>query len=86
MAPRKSHPHHVDPVNSQMNFVKATFVNKGEGDKYYEHLYGPFTIGPPNAPTPGPKSSHFGHSIGQRAGKLRLSGKTNAHRIGSRKK
>lgn len=74
MAPRKSHPKGIDPAYPQKNFVQAAAENHGED--YFQYMY-------PMAP-PVKKASHFGHSIGQRAGKLRLSGMKGAHRIGKR--
>jgi hypothetical protein len=83
---RKSHPHRIDPANPQMNFVEAAAINHGESK--YEALYGPCgAIGedPPPAHYRKPHNTH-GHSIGGRAGKLRLSGNPSAHRIGKRSK
>lgn len=75
---RKSHPKPIDPAYPQTNFVKACAENHGED--YYEYMYPMAGNG-----TPLPqKSSGYGHGIGQRAGKLRLSGKPGAHRIGKR--
>jgi len=80
---KKSHPHKIDMANPQMNFVEACAVNHGENK--YDALYGPVAQFP-EEPKPAHyrKSSTFGHSIGQRAGKLRLSGTPGAHRIGKR--
>lgn len=78
MAPRKSHPKGIDPAYPQKNFVQAAAENHGED--YYESLYPMYG----SAAAPVKKASHFGHSIGQRAGKLRLSGMKGAHRIGKR--
>lgn len=83
MAPRKSHPKGIDPAYPQKNFVEAYYDNHGIKDKYYEYMYPGF--GPDNKPMPN-KSSGYRHSIGQRAGKLRLSGMPGAHRIGARKR
>lgn len=80
MAPRKSHPKGINPAYPQKNFVQASFENKGEKDKFFDELYGSYPLA---GPSPS-KTSHFGHSIGQRAGKLRLSGNPRAHRIGKR--
>lgn len=81
--PKKSHPHHIDMAKPQVNFVEACAINHGEN--FFDYMYGnagvPYGSGPP-----APKSSGYGHGIGQRAGKLRLSGSPGAHRIGARKK
>lgn len=92
---RKSYPKPVDIAYPQENFVEAYEFNRKtsvrspvegyeyrahmrEDDNYYkeskpkEHR---LVIGAPHG---------YGHSIGQRAGKLRLSGKSGAHRIGKR--
>lgn len=78
MAPKKSHPKGIDPASPQKNFVKAYYENRGED--YYEHMYP--MMGSSSASEP--KSSGYGHGVGQRAGKLRLSGMPGAHRIGKR--
>lgn len=79
MAPRKSHPKGIDPAYPQKNFVEACYDNHNESrEGYFEYMYG-------GAQVPTKKASHYGHSIGQRAGKLRLSGMAGAHRIGKRK-
>lgn len=79
--PKKSHPKPIDMAYPQTNFIKAAAENHGE--YYYESMYGP---APGSSMGGGPmrKSSNFGHGIGQRAGKLRLSGDPKAHRIGKR--
>jgi len=84
MSPRKSVPKGIDPAYPNENFVKSSFINKGQTDDYYEYLwnspgnYGRIPV------SEKAKSSGYGHSIGQRAGKLRLSGTKGAHRIGKR--
>lgn len=84
MAPRKSHPKGIDPAYPQKNFVDAAYDNHNETrEGYYEHVYGTHEY-PRSTKTRETKASHFGHSIGQRAGKLRLSGMKGAHRIGKR--
>lgn len=80
---KKSHPKGIDPAYPQKNFVVASAENHGE-DKF-EALYGG-THNPWTQNTEiNRKASNYGHSIGQRAGKLRLSGMAGAHRIGKRK-
>lgn len=81
MAPRKSHPKGIDPAYPNRSFVKMSYENKGED--YYEHLYPSYSGFGGHAQSQ-KKASHFGHSIGQRAGKLRLSGAKGAHRLGKR--
>ena len=80
--PKKSHPRGIDPAFPQKNFVKAYYDNHNEPDGFSDYMYGRnFSLGAPAEPK---KSSNFGHSIGQRAGKLRTSGNPKAHRIGKR--
>lgn len=81
MAPRKSTPKGIDPAYPNKNFVKASFENKDDMDGYYKYMYGDYTQ---NDSVLKKKASGYGHSIGQRAGKLRLSGAAGAHRIGKR--
>lgn len=86
MAPKKSTPVGIDPANPNRNFVRASYVNKGDKEGFYKYMYG--------EPTQDgffhdyhfvdKKPSGYGHSIGQRAGKLRLSGTKGAHRLGKR--
>lgn len=84
--PKKSHPAHVDPANPQVNFVEACYINHRDRDGFYDMMYGP-PGSMYNRFEPEPKkASGYGHSIGGRAGKLRLSGNSNAHRIGKRSK
>jgi hypothetical protein len=73
----KYKPKGIDPAYPNKNFVKASYENKGE-DYYAQEYTGFFAAKPPR------KSSGYGHSIGQRVGKLRLSGDPKAHRIGKR--
>lgn len=82
--PKKSHPHKIDPAYPQVNFVEAAALNHGESK--YDALYGPCQPFDFDPPPPHYRKAHntHGHSIGQRAGKLRLSGKAGAHRIGKR--
>lgn len=85
MSPRKSHPKGIDPAFPQKNFVKAYYDNHNDPEGFFDYMYksnGSF-FGEGEIPTK--KPSNFGHSIGQRAGKLRLSGTPGAHRIGRRK-
>lgn len=90
--PKKSYPRHIDPANPQTNFVEATYLNHGDKEGFHEYMYGPsgtFKNGkytPPPSPGQHRPAHHYGHSIGQRAGKLRLSGVSGAHRIGKRSK
>lgn len=88
MAPKKSTPKGIDPANPQKNFVKAYYDNRGDREGFDEYMYGPSGTwdkkGNYIAPDTSKKSSGYGHSIGQRAGKLRLSGAKGAHRIGKR--
>jgi hypothetical protein len=88
MAPRKSHPKGIDPAFPQKNFVEASFLNKGEKDEFRDYMYGTYNINLEKFVTDDDrnqkKPSGFGHSIGQRAGKLRYSGTKGAHRIGKR--
>lgn len=81
MAPRKSHPKGIDPANPQKNFVETTFTNKGDTSGFQEYMWGNYHN--PCCP-PAKKASGFSHGVGQRAGKLRLSGVKGAHRIGKR--
>lgn len=84
MAPRKSHPKGIDPAYPQKNFVDAAYDNHNETrEDYYKQVYGEH-IYPQSTKPRETKASHYGHSIGQRAGKLRLSGMKGAHRIGKR--
>lgn len=86
MAPRKSHPKGIDPAYPNRNFVDMTYVNHHDTqDGLMEEKYGPFNQFNNSTAPRERKASHFGHSIGQRAGKLRLSGTPGAHRIGKRK-
>jgi len=85
MAPRKSHPKGIDPAYPNRNFVKMTFDNKGDDQGFFEYMYGGNGYpGSKSTQDGSKKASGYGHSIGQRAGKLRLSGKAGAHRIGKR--
>ena len=85
--PKKSHPKGIDPAYPNKNFVKAHYDNVHDGEGFYDYMYGSNTIFPGGGkPIGSRKASGFGHSIGQRAGKLRLSGAANAHRIGKRSK
>lgn len=86
MSPRKSHPKGIDPAVPQKNFVKASFDNKNNSEGFHEYMYGNLVYSPGGVHDKEPrrKSSGFGHGVGQRAGKLRLSGKPNAYRIGKR--
>lgn len=81
MTTRKSTPRGIDPAYPNKNFVKTTFENKGDMDGFNEYMYGSYTQ---NDSALKKKASGYGHSIGQRAGKLRLSGKAGAHRVGKR--
>lgn len=83
--PKKSHPHHIDMANPQVNFVEASYINHRDKDGFFEYMYPSDSYSGKFDP-PAKKASGFGHGIGQRAGKLRLSGSSNAHRIGQRKK
>lgn len=87
MSPRKSHPKGIDPAFPQKNFVEATFINKDENDKFRDYMYGSYNVNLNKFMTDddrnGKKASGFGHAIGGRAGKLRLSGMKGAHRIGA---
>lgn len=74
-----------DPANPQVNFVKATFENKGDRDGFYKYMYGDYSCGPMGEGyNVRKKASGFSHGVGQRAGKLRLSGSKGAHRLGKR--
>lgn len=86
MPPRKSHPKHIDQAYPQVNFVEACYENKNDKEGFSEYMYprGIFSKGIYSPPDTTPKAHGYGHSIGQRAGKLRLSGKAGAHRIGKR--
>ncbi len=89
MAPRKSTPKGIDPAWPNRNFVNMSFENKNDMDGFYRYMYDDtrgFGTGlGGEKPKEGPsKSNVHGHGIGQRAGKLRLSGNKNAHRIGKR--
>lgn len=85
--PKKSHPHHIDPANPQVNFVEASYINHRDKEGFFDQMYGPMRGSMYDKfDPPAKKSSSFGHSIGQRAGKLRTSGASNAHRVGQRKK
>lgn len=84
----KYKPKGIDPAYPNKNFVKAHYENKGDSQGFSDHLYGPIN-GPFASPysrneNPTRKASGYGHSVGQRAGKLRLSGSPKAHRIGKR--
>lgn len=83
----KYKPKGIDPAYPNKNFVKAHYENKGDPSKFYDHLYGPpgdFMSPYSRNAEPTRKASGYGHSVGQRAGKLRLSGSPKAHRIGKR--
>ena len=82
--PKKSTPKGIDPAYPQKNFVKACYDNKGDTQGFYDYMYSGSMYG--DNPTRDRKPSNFGHSIGQRAGKLRLSGNPGAHIIGKRSK
>lgn len=86
MSPRKSHPKGIDPASPNKNFVKASYENHNDMDGYYKYMYGDngYGLGGQPVSPQGPKTSGFGHGIGQRAGKLRTSGNPRAHRIGKR--
>ena len=80
---KKSRPKGIDPAYPQKNFVEACYDNHNEDrSDYFEFMYGPSSYPQPIGRDR--KSSSYGHSIGQRAGKLRLSGTKGAHRIGKR--
>lgn len=81
-APFKSHPKGIDPAYPNRNFVKMSYDNKGDDRGFFEYMYGGGYPGTDAAL--GKKASGYGHGIGQRAGKLRLSGRKGAHRIGKR--
>lgn len=81
MAPKKSTPKGIDPAYPNKNFVKASYENKGDMEGFSKYMYGDYTQ---NDSTLKKKASGYGHSIGQRAGKLRLSGSKGAHRLGKR--
>ena len=81
--PKKSTPKGINFAAPNKNFVETWYDNHNESRaEYYDYLYSG-TLDPNNQHSR--KASHFGHSIGQRAGKLRLSGTPGAHRIGKRK-
>lgn len=80
--PKESHPQGIDPAYPQKNFVQASYDNHGDKEGYMEYMYPGFGMDNKSQP----KSHGYGHSIGQRAGKLRLSGAKGAHRIGKRSK
>jgi len=87
MSPRKSHPKGIDPAYPNRNFVKMSFDNKNDPDGFFEYMYGGsggMYPGSDSSKEGRKKASGYGHSIGQRAGKLRTSGKVGAHRIGKR--
>lgn len=52
--------------------AQAKAIALSEAREHGEHV----------APKPGPATHGYGHSIGQRSGKLRTSGHPGAHRIG----
>jgi len=80
---KKSTPKGIDFANPQKNFVKASFDNKDDPSGFWDYMYGsPVSSG---SEPRSRKASGYGHNIGQRAGKLRLSGTAGAHRIGKRK-
>lgn len=84
--PKKSHPKGIDPANPNKNFVKACYENHNDREEFFDYMYGSFTnpMFPNDYGERTRKASGYGHSIGQRAGKLRTSGASNAHRIGKR--
>ncbi len=84
MAPRKSTPKGIDPAYPQKNFVKAYYENRNDMDGFYKYMYGGAPLGPQGAGEIKKKASGYGHSIGQRGGKLRYSGTAGAHKIGKR--
>lgn len=87
MAPRKSTPKGIDPAYPNKNFVKTSYENKDDMKGWYKYMYGDGGAGLYGDGGHGTtrKTSHaHGHSIGQRAGKLRMSGMKGAHRIGRR--
>jgi hypothetical protein len=81
MAPRKSTPKGIDPAYPNKNFVKTSYENKGNMEGFSEYMYGSYNQDDFILKK---RASGYGHSIGQRAGKLRLSGKAGAHRVGKR--
>jgi len=86
VAPRKSVPKGIDPAYPNKNFVKTYYENRGDMDGFYEYMYGsPASVNGPGGQGNIRKNSNaHSHGIGQRAGKLRLSGNKSAHRIGKR--
>lgn len=81
-------PKGIDPAFPQKNFVQATFINRGKGDHegWLKAKYG-FGDGVGYGPAMhGYKVKNEPHGYGHKAkrGKLRLSGNSRAHRIGSR--
>lgn len=83
-APFHSHPKGIDPAYPNRNFVKMSYTNKGDDSGFFDYMYGGSSYPGTFSDAPGKKASGYGHSIGQRAGKLRLSGKAGAHRLGKR--
>jgi hypothetical protein len=83
---KKSTPKGIDPAYPQKNFVKTYYENRGDMDGFYDYMYGGGAglYGEGGSGTTRKKSNVHGHGIGQRAGKLRLSGTPGAHRIGKR--
>jgi hypothetical protein len=78
-------PKGIDPAYPNRNFVKMSYTNRGDDQGFWDYMYSPSYPGT-DANKPGKKSSGWGHGIGQRAGKLRLSGNKSAHRLGKRGK
>jgi hypothetical protein len=87
----KFSPKGIEIAYPNRNFVRTAIVNRGGSQAdVYEEMYG-WGMGVANS-MPGTDSANagrrtpsgYGHSIGQRAGKLRLSGNSKAHRIGKR--
>ena len=83
--PKKSTPTGIDPAYPNKNFVKSCYENKNDMEGYHKYMWGDMEMSMygENKP-PQRKASGYGHSIGQRAGKLRTSGK--GHRIGASKR
>jgi hypothetical protein len=84
MSPRKSTPKGIDPAQPNRNFVEMCYANKGDGEGYSKEMYPP--IGKvdtwPFRPAREKSPARFGGT--RNAGKLRVSGRSNAHRIGKR--
>ncbi len=85
---KKSTPKGIDPAYPNRNFVKTCYVNHDDMSGFYDYMYGTpegnFGVG--GQGTTRKKSNVHGYGVGQRAGKLRYSGASNAHRIGKRSK